>query len=166
MEYMFMPLKRYAEFSGRSRRMEYWMFLLFVLLLWLVFGVIIVAFAGAALMSGGGLRSMMAMGGGIVIIAALAMLIWLALLIPSLAVGVRRLHDTERSGWWLGALIIVDVASAFLRAANGGALGTIASLATLVLAIVLLVFYCLDGTKGPNKYGPDPKGAVDAEVFT
>ncbi|MBV8934489.1 MAG: DUF805 domain-containing protein [Alphaproteobacteria bacterium] len=166
MEYMFLPLKRYAEFSGRSRRMEYWMWTLFMVLLWMVFFVAIVAVAGAAFMTGGGIRSLMAMGGGILVIGALAIIVWLALLIPSLAVGVRRLHDTERSGWWLGGLLIVDLVNGVLRGSgSGGALTTIVSLVVLVWGLVLLVFYCLDGTKGPNKYGPDPKGGVNAEVF-
>jgi uncharacterized membrane protein YhaH (DUF805 family) len=167
MEYMFLPLKRYAEFSGRSRRMEYWLWTLFLCLIWIAFLVVMMAIAGAALMGGGGnpVGSIMAMGGGILIVAALAFLVWLALLIPSLAVGVRRLHDTERSGWWLGGLILLDFASAILRGSVGGALGTVFSLAVLVLALVVLVFMCLDGTKGPNKYGPDPKGGVNAEVF-
>ncbi|MDG4768408.1 DUF805 domain-containing protein [Solwaraspora sp. WMMD406] len=58
----------------------------------------------------------------------------LALLLPSLAVGVRRLHDTDRSGWWL-----------------------LIALIPIVGAIVLLVFFVLDGTHGPNRFGPDPK---------
>ena len=166
MEYMFMPLKRYAEFSGRSRRMEYWMWTLFMFLIWMVFLVLIVAIAGAALMGGGNpVGSMMAMGGGILIIGALALLVWLALLIPSLAVGVRRLHDTERSGWWLGGLILLDILNAVVRNSVGGGLSMIFSLALVALAIAVLVFMCLDGTKGPNKYGPDPKGGVDAQVF-
>ncbi|HEX4735986.1 MAG TPA: DUF805 domain-containing protein [Allosphingosinicella sp.] len=167
MEYMFLPLKRYAEFSGRSRRMEYWLWTLFLFLLWMAFLVVIVAVAGAALMGGGTnpVASIMAMGGGILIIAALAFLVWLAFLIPTLAVGVRRLHDTERSGWWLGGLILLDIVNAIVRSSMGGAVAMITSLALVVLAITLLVFYCLDGTKGPNKYGPDPKGGVNAEVF-
>jgi uncharacterized membrane protein YhaH (DUF805 family) len=163
---MFMPLKRYAEFSGRSRRMEYWMWTLFMFLIWMVFLVLIVAIAGAALMGGGNpVGSMMAMGGGILIIGALALLVWLALLIPSIAVGVRRLHDTERSGWWLGGLILLDILNAVVRNSVGGGLSMIFSLALVALAIAVLVFMCLDGTKGPNKYGPDPKGGVDAQVF-
>jgi uncharacterized membrane protein YhaH (DUF805 family) len=61
----------------------------------------------------------------------------LAILIPSLAVQVRRLHDTDRSGWWilLGVVPIINY----------------------IGAIVLLVFYCLEGTRGPNRFGEDPK---------
>ncbi len=165
MEYMFLPLKRYAEFSGRSRRMEYWMFTLFLILLWIVFFALAMAIIGSALLSGGGIRSMMAMGGGILVVMVLGLVIWLGLLIPSLAVGVRRLHDTERSGWWLGGLILLDIANGVVRGAGGGALSMVIGLAVLVLALVVLVFMCLDGTKGPNKYGSDPKGGVNAEVF-
>ncbi|HEX5184057.1 MAG TPA: DUF805 domain-containing protein [Allosphingosinicella sp.] len=164
MDYMFLPLKRYAEFSGRSRRMEYWMFALFQILLWLVFAIVAGAIVGAALMSSDGLRALMAAGGSVMIVLLLACLIWLALLLPALAVGVRRLHDTDRSGWWLGGFLIVEFVSGFLRGSGSG-LATVASIVAFVLAIVLLVFFCLDGTKGPNKYGPDPKGGVDAEVF-
>jgi len=57
----------------------------------------------------------------------------LGLLIPSIAVGVRRLHDTDKSGWWM-LLSVVPIAN-----------------------LVLLVFFCLDGTKGENRFGPDPK---------
>ena len=62
----------------------------------------------------------------------------LATLIPNLAVGVRRLHDTNRSGWWM--LIV---------------------LVPLIGIVVLLIFDVMEGTKGPNRFGPDPK-AVDA----
>ena len=74
------------------------------------------------------------------------LIVWLLLLIPNLAVAVRRLHDTDRSGWWL-LLIFLPI------------LGWLA----------LFVFYCLDGTRGPNRFGTDPKDLSDRrqldEVF-
>ncbi|MEU3253632.1 DUF805 domain-containing protein [Streptomyces sp. NPDC006997] len=114
MQWFIAALKKYAEFSGRARRKEYWMFVLFSSLIYVVL-----------------------MGVGLA-----ADLTWLpvvfgaAMLVPSLSVGVRRLHDTGRSGWWLliGAVPFV-----------GG--------------VVLLVFACLDGQPGVNKYGPNPKEA-------
>ena len=168
MEYMFMPLKRYAEFSGRSRRMEYWMFALFLFVMWIVlFGLFMVMVGSAILSMGGGSAGGLFAAGGTAMILLLVMaVVWLALLIPSLAVGVRRLHDTERSGWWLGGYIILAIVSNVVqRSTGGGGLSAILSILTLVYALVLLVFFCLDGTKGPNKYGPDPKGGVDAQVF-
>jgi uncharacterized membrane protein YhaH (DUF805 family) len=168
MEYMFMPLKRYAEFSGRSRRMEYWMFALFLFVMWMVLGGLLVVMVGSAFLSmgGGSAGGLAAAGGGAMILLLVIGVVWLALLIPTLAVGVRRLHDTERSGWWLGGYLLLVVVSNVLQRTTGSAgLATLLGIATLIYAIALLVFYCLDGTKGPNKYGPDPKGGVNAEVF-
>lgn len=141
MEWMLLPLKRYAQFSGRSRRKEYWMFVLLIIIIYVIamildsllgFGTTTryadVTDAGAAV----GFNS----SGGI--ITGLAML---ALFIPSLAVAIRRLHDTDRSGWWV-----------------------LIGLVPLIGAIVLLVFYCTDGTRGPNRFGPDPKGENPADL--
>lgn len=130
MEWMLMPLKRYADFGGRSQRKEYWMFILLQIIvllpLFLLVGVTGSFEEGSEEMSGVGLLFLGLIG-----------LFILAMLIPSLAVQVRRLHDTDRSGWWilLGLIPVVNY----------------------VGSIVLLVFYCLDGTKGENRFGPDPK---------
>ncbi|MEU6231053.1 DUF805 domain-containing protein [Streptomyces sp. NPDC047042] len=114
MNYFIEALKKYAVFSGRARRKEYWMFALFV---GIIFAVLLgIGFAAHALW--------------IVSVA------YLAILLPALGVTVRRLHDTGRSGWWIFFGII-----------------------PLVGPITLLVFYCLDGDQGENKYGPNPKFA-------
>jgi uncharacterized membrane protein YhaH (DUF805 family) len=147
MEWMLLPLKRYADFQGRSRRMEYWMFVLGCVIVYLVVGVLagILGAFSARLDAGTGQP---AMGAGFWIIIALIGIFALALLVPTIAVQVRRLHDQNLSGWLvlIGYIPIVNYI--------GG--------------IVLLVFMCLPGTKGPNKYGPDPldpAGANVAEVF-
>jgi uncharacterized membrane protein YhaH (DUF805 family) len=119
LDYMLMPLKRYAEFSGRSRRKEFWFFVLFV-----IAGVILLSIIEGAL----GLTGMV---GGVY--GPLTTLFYLAILIPCVAVIVRRLHDQDKSGWW-ALLGLVPIAN-----------------------LVLLVFMFLDGTNGPNQYGPDPK---------
>jgi uncharacterized membrane protein YhaH (DUF805 family) len=168
MDYMFLPLKRYAEFSGRSRRKEYWLYALFLVILWAIFFGVLFGVAGSALLAGGrgGAGALLAGGGTIMIVALLGVIVWLGLLIPSLAVAVRRLHDTERSGWWLGGYIIVAMLNNVVTSATGGGgLARITMVAVLVYAVTLLVFFCFDGTKGPNRYGPDPKGEVDARVF-
>jgi uncharacterized membrane protein YhaH (DUF805 family) len=172
MEYMFMPLKRYAEFSGRSRRMEYWMFFVFQFLIGIVFWVLMMIVGGAAMMGGGGPGALMAAGGGIMIVKALYALVGLALIIPGIAVAVRRLHDTNRSGWWLLAplcgYVIMFIGTGMAASGSTGAGGILAMLGgigALVMVLVLLVFMFLDGTKGPNRYGADPKGGVDAQVF-
>ena len=119
MEWAILPLKKYADFTGRARRKEFWMYVL------LNIGIIIVTsiLDGMAGMSGniGGVY------GPITAIAALG------LLIPSIAVSVRRLHDTDRSGWWLLLAFVPFI---------GG--------------LVLLVFYILEGTRGTNRFGTDP----------
>jgi uncharacterized membrane protein YhaH (DUF805 family) len=116
----------YTNFKGRARRSEYWFIQLF-----LIATNIAVAVVDLALMNGDVERFIANGGGGIV------GLIWiLATIVPALAVLIRRLHDTNRSGWW--ALIgLIPVAG----------------------AIVLLVFTVEDSNKGVNKYGASPKEA-------
>jgi uncharacterized membrane protein YhaH (DUF805 family) len=127
MEYMTMPLRRYADFSGRSRRKEYWMFTLFVLLVEIVlYGWI----AAAAVASGGQMSAM------VMVPFVLVLLFGLAMLIPSLAVTIRRLHDLDKSGWTI-----------------------LLGLIPIVGPIVILVFMCTEGTRGPNRHGEDPKAA-------
>jgi uncharacterized membrane protein YhaH (DUF805 family) len=104
----------------------------------------------------------------------------LALLVPWLAVQVRRLHDINRSGWWLGGFYLLYLVYAVLMgsvmfgmmaamkagnappdpAAFGTGFGIIGLIGLLqfVYMIVLIVFYCLPGTAGPNRFGPDPYG--------
>jgi uncharacterized membrane protein YhaH (DUF805 family) len=170
MEWMLMPLKRYADFSGRSRRMEYWMFYLFTILIGVGFAVLTGIIGGAAAI--GNDSAALAAGGAVGIIAILQLVVNLALLIPSIAVGVRRLHDTDRTGWWLLApligiaMLFVGLAGAGLFTLRPGATPEfgvmfvvmgIGALLTLGLAITVFVFMCLEGTRGPNRFGPDPK---------
>ena len=144
MQWMILPFKRYAEFSGRSRRLEYWMFQLLNVLV--TFTVVAVAF----LLEGGGpaggetLFGLLFGGVGIALL-----LFWLAAIIPGIAVTVRRLHDREMSGWWMVGFIVLS------------ALPLIGILASIAYFVVM----ALPGTQGDNKYGADPKGANYAEVF-
>ena len=169
------PLKNYAKFSGRASRAEFWWFFLFVMIVY--FGMLFLTglTAGGLTAMGSGPGALASMGAfGLVFIV-----FWLALLIPMIAVQARRLHDTNRSGWWLGAyylLYAAYIATLLGTASQGGADGappTIASagllmivgLAFMVFSVVLLVFFCLRGTQGPNDFGDDPYGANVAEVF-
>lgn len=149
LEWMIMPLKRYFDFSGRSRRKEYWSFMLLV--------VIVIAVLLAVMFAGG--YPMMAMGDPVAmptapsplfwVGAGLLTLLWLAIIIPSIAVVVRRLHDRDLSGWWyLGAIVASLIPF----------VGILASLALLVLML-------LPGTPGPNRFGPDPKDPMNVEAF-
>lgn len=128
MEWMIMPLKRYADFSGRSRRKEYWMFVLLLVILGAVLGMFTGGFAAMTDPTGAAAES--AMGAGSIIMG----LFYLAILIPAIAVQVRRFHDQDKSGWFV-----------------------LLSFIPLVGGIIVLVFMCLEGTKGENRFGPDPK---------
>lgn len=144
MEWMILPLKRYFDFSGRSRRKEYWMFFLLTIIVGIVAGIIdsMLGFGTASsVTTDSGVSASFSSRGPVAAITSLA------LLIPSIAVAIRRLHDTDRSGWWL-LLVLIPI----------------------IGWIVLLVFYCTDGTRGTNRFGPDPKdpggSANAAEVFS
>ncbi|CDG87380.1 DUF805 domain-containing protein [Xenorhabdus bovienii] len=110
-------LKNYANFSGRARRKEYWMFTLFNYI-----AIIVLCVLGSAISE--------TLGVGLLGIYAIV------IFIPSLAVMIRRLHDTNRSGWWF-LLAFVPI-----------------------LSIALLVFFCLEGSKGDNDFGANPKGML------
>lgn len=108
-------MKQYTDFSGRARRKEFWMFYLFNIIASCIASV---------------LDSVIGTGG------ILAAIYALGVLLPNLAVGVRRLHDIGKSGWnWLWAFI------------------------PLIGAIVVLVWFCKDSQPGDNQYGPNPKMA-------
>jgi uncharacterized membrane protein YhaH (DUF805 family) len=172
---MLMPLKRYAEFSGRSRRMEYWMFQLFMFLVYMALIVLMMVVGGGALMmAGGDPGTALAAGGAVMIIFILYILFALAMFIPALAVTVRRLHDTNRSGKWVlgfvGAYALMFVGGILAAGSPdnpglGGILSLVGGVAVIVLALILLVFMFLEGTRGPNNYGPDPKGEALDQVF-
>jgi uncharacterized membrane protein YhaH (DUF805 family) len=173
------PLKNYANFSGRASRAEFWWFFLFMILFFSAFWMALFAVLGA---TGASVNSGQHFGmiGALGTVGILLGVCYLALLIPAIAVQTRRLHDTNRSGWWLGAfyiLYVVHIAVAFgsglASASSGGsppdmsglvAIGVIAFV-VMIYGIVLLVFYCLPGTQGPNRFGDDPYGADVREVF-
>jgi uncharacterized membrane protein YhaH (DUF805 family) len=107
-------LTKYCDFTGRARRSEYWWFALANTVLSMILSVL-----------GRNVST---------VFTIISVIVSLALLLPSLGVAIRRLHDTGRSGWWF--LLVF----------------------TCVGAIVLIVFYCLDSEPGDNQYGPNPKG--------
>jgi uncharacterized membrane protein YhaH (DUF805 family) len=111
-------LTNYVGFTGRARRSEYWWFFLFNILVSIVASIFDKAIGAAVL---GTLTS-------------------LALLLPGIAVGIRRLHDTDRSGWWL----LISL--------------------TIVGIIPLLVFLAQEGQAGANKYGGDPKAGAGSNA--
>ena len=131
MDFYMMPWKKFAEFGGRAQRAEYWWFTLINGVIGIVANVLIGVLAGvsdAAVLAGSGIY----------------LLFGLATLIPSLAVTIRRLHDTGKSGW----LFLVG-------------------LIPFIGGLILLVFMCQDSERGGNQWGPSPKyqGEVAAQVF-
>lgn len=114
MQWYMKVLKNYVGFQGRARRKEYWMFFLFNFLFTMLLSII---------------EMMLGLGG------ILSGLYGLAVLLPTLAVSVRRLHDIGRTGWWM-----------------------LLSIIPVIGLIVLLVFAVFDSQPGENKYGPNPKG--------
>ncbi|MEP6786054.1 MAG: DUF805 domain-containing protein [Sphingomonadales bacterium] len=187
MEWMILPFKRYFQFSGRSRRKEFWMYMLFVIAVSIVLSIVDAmlglggsTYSSNTLPSGAtGYGASAGVNGGL-----LAGLFSLATIIPSITVQVRRLHDTNRTGWWIlipivpataGAVLLLGgtfsgIGSGGMTAASGGAVaaGGVLILVGFMCAIALLVFMCLDGTRGPNRFGPDPKNpeANLGEVFS
>lgn len=132
MDLMFQPLRKYAVFSGRARRSEFWFFWLFLIGIEVAFSILI-GLAGGSITDP--TNRFGAMSGPAQALFALYALVMLGLLIPSIAVAIRRLHDTNRSAWWI-----------------------LIGLLPILGALVLIVFYVLDGTPGPNRFGEDPKG--------
>jgi uncharacterized membrane protein YhaH (DUF805 family) len=120
---------RYAGFDGRSARPEFWWWVLFSFLFNIVVGGLLTAIGGDWL----------------------GMVASLALLLPSLAVGARRLHDTGRSGWWQAAVYLPG-----LLVVLGGVFLLIAMITMLVMVILLIVWLATPGDPGPNAYGPPP----------
>ncbi|WP_346344669.1 DUF805 domain-containing protein [Sphingomonas sp. dw_22] len=129
---MLLPLRRYADFQGRSRRMEYWMFTLLIILASIVWGIVFAILGGFSGFSEYGGSSLFSGIAGLwAVVGGLA---YLAILIPGIAVQVRRFHDRDMSGWFVLLNFIPYV---------GG--------------LIVIVFMLLEGTRGPNRFGPDPK---------
>jgi len=117
---------RYAKFDGRASRSEFWYFALFFFIGSFIFGMIDALIVNPML---GATPAQMGQGGILQFIFALA------LMVPSIALAVRRLHDIGKSGWWY---LIVFI--------------------PIVGVLVLLYFFVLDSQPGSNQYGPNPKG--------
>lgn len=143
MTLMFQPIRKYASFRGRARRLEYWLWQLFLaavvsgLYLW-----ILTALGELPPMTGDAAVDQAAFNAAIAANPSAALPLFMLLgfslfvFLPSIAVSVRRLHDSNKSGWWI-LLGLTGIGS-----------------------LVLLIFYLLDGTPGPNRFGPDPRGRV------
>lgn len=99
------------------------------------------------------------------IISVLWFIIWLALLIPSIAVAVRQLHDTSRRGWWILLALVPYLLVNGADTMGSEELALVGAPAVLVALVAWIVFCVLDGTPGPNRFGEDPKGCGTGEIF-
>ncbi|MFT3998022.1 MAG: DUF805 domain-containing protein [Asticcacaulis sp.] len=185
------PLARYADFTGRSRRREFWMF-------WLARTALFVSICALFYVLGTAIGAGGASGeySDVLVLSIIVLsLVWVAaalgLFIPTLASGVRRLHDSNKSGWWLAlppllaiaGFILLSIlhADAFaalrdperdwisedgvppvLRLISNGIL--LVWLPHFFGSVLLFVFNLLDGTPRPNRFGPDPKGRGSDEA--
>jgi uncharacterized membrane protein YhaH (DUF805 family) len=144
---MFEALRHYADFSGRSRRRDFWLFILFQ---WLVYiGLMLLMVSIGVSLSDMSRDSLddAAIGVAAIIILVVMILFWLAMLVPSLAVAARRMQDQNIPGW-VGILLVI----------TGWIFWPIPF-------IIMAVFGFLPGTTGPNQYGPDPRSDVNADIF-
>ena len=133
--------QKYATFSGRASRSEYWWFVLFIMIVALVLSGIMMM--GMNFTTG-------EMGALAMIAAGLLGIFYLGVLIPSIAVAVRRLHDRNMSGWWYLGFIALS----FIPFVG------------FVASIAMLVIFCLKGTDGDNRFGPDPlRPGARADIF-
>lgn len=140
--------EHYLDFQGRVRRQEFWYYILAYVVIYIVLAVVQSVF-GTHVLTG---------------------LYSLGLLLPTLGLSVRRLHDTDRSGWWvlLGAvpLVLLALLTSFAMMTGAYAMmfltATLLPILSLAAAALLIYWYAQPGTAGQNQYGPDPKGGMAA----
>ena len=159
MKWFIKGIRNYVNFSGRARRAEYWNFVLFATIFTVVFYLVDLLLFGADVLSGSKL-------------SIFSTLFSLFIFLPNLAVSVRRLHDTDRSGkklmwyyivvvsWVVLAILCLVIFMANIPDLLGVIMG-LGFLGILVWAIFFLVWFCTPGTPGDNKYGPDPKAVTE-----
>jgi uncharacterized membrane protein YhaH (DUF805 family) len=123
--------QNYAQFAGRASRAEFWLFVLAQVIITFVFFLLGIGAAGLGVL----LHSDTVTNDGLITVVVLYLLYRIALIVPDLAVSVRRLHDTGKSGWWYLICLVPYV---------GG--------------LVLFIFFILDSQPGPNQWGPHPYG--------
>ncbi|MBV8977871.1 MAG: DUF805 domain-containing protein [Alphaproteobacteria bacterium] len=165
-------------FQGRINRAKIWLFVLIAIVVYIVyFTAVAVVFGGSIVaMVKGGPAGMMAGGATIGAAALASILLYLIVLYCGIAVSVKRLHDRNKSAWWIVVFIVIPIVlswinlATMLSAMNAGAnaaapnpMMSLVGVASLILSIWGFVeLYCLRGTEGPNAYGPDPLAGESA----
>jgi len=175
--------RKYAVFKGRACRSEFWWFTLFTFLVSVALDFLLGLFMIPLIFKGQ--FNAESISGVSTPFSIVSLVVGLALLLPSLGVLVRRLHDLNKSGWWIGIFYIVEAILIVLMTVAGltlfalgenpaltsddlpfGMLFLVSILAILLFAyaILLLVWCCKRGTVGYNKYGPDPLAPAEENV--
>ena len=155
LHWVFEPFRRAFDYSGRARRKEYWSFALATVL-------ILMAVDWIEDSLGLGKTGPRGAESGL-----LGTVVLITFLTPGLAVAVRRLHDSNRAGWWLLIPVapVLFWAIALASGLSDPAMWPVVLAAILASPVVVLILMCLPGTKGPNRFGPDPKAPDLAEIF-
>jgi uncharacterized membrane protein YhaH (DUF805 family) len=155
MHWILEPFRRSFDYSGRSRRREYWTYALTTFVIMTVIG-FVESKLGLAIENSAGRTE-----------SPLRGIVLLGLMIPGLAVAIRRLHDTDRLGWWVTLPVapVLFWIVALVGGFNSESLFRPVLVAIVVAPLVLLAFMCVPGTRGPNRFGTDPKGGDLADIF-
>ena len=160
-------LEKFFSFSGRLNRKPFWLRTLALYAIVIGFAVLffVLGSAGGSSDGVGALEGLLE-GAGLVV-AILAGIAFIAFFISSLSLSVRRLHDRNKSGWWLLFFLFVPNIIQYVFALSGdptiALVGAVISFAISIWYLVEVGF--LRGTDGPNRYGDDPLGGASADVF-
>jgi uncharacterized membrane protein YhaH (DUF805 family) len=149
------PIEKYANFTGRASRPEYWWYVLALCIAYLVLHIV---------------ESIVGVDHMFFTYGPLTLLLMLGTLVPSIAVGIRRLHDTDRPGWWLLIALVpygLMALAGLMALVGGGFFGLLAmmgliGIVAMIGGIVLLIFMVLPGTLGDNRFGPPAAESASA----
>ena len=139
-------IRKSFVFKGRARRKEYWSWALFGALLNIAVAIVVMMITSSSAVQ-----------------TLVSTILGLLMFFPGISVAVRRLHDVDRSGWWIGGCYIIPLVYFALAAIGSGSMKLVAILSIpfifglVFLGILLLIWDFTEGTQGPNKYGEDPK---------
>jgi len=159
-------LKKYATFSGRASRSEFWWFSLFSLVATIA-GMFLMMVIAAGVLSLVPMKQPQTGGMHFPLGALFFILILLALFLPSLAVLVRRLHDLNYSSWWVLALFLIELVMNVVsrnEETNGGAVGLF-GLINICINIGVIIFLAQRGSIGSNRFGADPLASDRSDVI-
>lgn len=141
------------SFRGRINRAKYWLAALVYVLVSILF--VVIGFIAL----GNNIDDLFSLAGVGILLWIVGLILFVAITWSSIAVGIKRLHDREKSGWWMLVFLLGPTVLNGLGQSTAGAASLILSLAALVVSVWAFVeLGCLRGTRGPNLYGPDPLG--------